>query len=133
MCIRDRGPSAPLVEPQVSRRNLHLPGDIGDHFVGHLCPATRKPAVAGVELQQDREAESCRAPLASHLTQLVADQSPAIDQLVLVHHTRHDQPAPSRPDGGEEPPSRLSLIHISEPTRPYSISYAVFCLKKNNR
>ena len=24
----------------------------------------------------------------------------------------------------------LSLIHISEPTRPYSISYAVFCLKK---
>ena len=24
----------------------------------------------------------------------------------------------------------LSLIHISEPTRPYSISYAVFCLKQ---
>ena len=24
----------------------------------------------------------------------------------------------------------LSLIHISEPTRPYEISYAVFCLKK---
>ena len=24
----------------------------------------------------------------------------------------------------------LSLIHISEPTRPYSISYAVFCLNK---
>ena len=26
---------------------------------------------------------------------------------------------------------RLSLIHISEPTRPLYISYAVFCLKKN--
>ena len=26
----------------------------------------------------------------------------------------------------------LSLIHISEPTRPNSISYAVFCLKKKN-
>ena len=26
----------------------------------------------------------------------------------------------------------LSLIHISEPTRPYSISYAVFCLQKNS-
>ena len=26
----------------------------------------------------------------------------------------------------------LSLIHISEPTRPYYISYAVFCLKKKN-
>ena len=25
---------------------------------------------------------------------------------------------------------RLSLIHISEPTRRYAISYAVFCLKK---
>ena len=26
----------------------------------------------------------------------------------------------------------LSLIHISEPTRLLSISYAVFCLKKKN-
>ena len=26
--------------------------------------------------------------------------------------------------------SNLSLIHISEPTRPRLISYAVFCLKK---
>ena len=26
----------------------------------------------------------------------------------------------------------LSLIHISEPTRPRLISYAVFCLKKKN-
>ena len=26
--------------------------------------------------------------------------------------------------------NRLSLIHISEPTRRYAISYAVFCLKK---
>ena len=27
----------------------------------------------------------------------------------------------------------LSLIHISEPTRRYAISYAVFCLKKNSK
>jgi len=27
----------------------------------------------------------------------------------------------------------LSLIHISEPTRRYAISYAVFCLKKKNK
>ena len=32
------------------------------------------------------------------------------------------------PDGGEA--LYLSLIHISEPTRLLSISYAVFCLKK---
>ena len=29
-------------------------------------------------------------------------------------------------------PGNLSLIHISEPTRLLSISYAVFCLKKKN-
>ena len=35
--------------------------------------------------------------------------------------------------GRKTPPlrgARLSLIHISEPTRPRLISYAVFCLKK---
>src|SRR5678815_1839104 len=30
------------------------------------------------------------------------------------------------------PEHELSLIHISEPTRLLSISYAVFCLKKKN-
>ena len=34
-------------------------------------------------------------------------------------------PVPNTPDGVV-----LSLIHISEPTRPLYISYAVFCLKK---
>ena len=29
-----------------------------------------------------------------------------------------------------DPEVKLSLIHISEPTRPERISYAVFCLKK---
>ena len=29
--------------------------------------------------------------------------------------------------------TRLSLIHISEPTRLGMISYAVFCLKKKNK
>ena len=29
---------------------------------------------------------------------------------------------------GDHAPETLSLIHISEPTRPYYISYAVFCL-----
>ena len=32
----------------------------------------------------------------------------------------------------ETPIFTLSLIHISEPTRLLSISYAVFCLKKKN-
>ena len=33
----------------------------------------------------------------------------------------------------EVAPFSLSLIHISEPTRLLSISYAVFCLKKKKR
>ena len=31
---------------------------------------------------------------------------------------------------GQRADQELSLIHISEPTRPLYISYAVFCLKK---
>ena len=37
---------------------------------------------------------------------------------------------PNAEDGGDYD---LSLIHISEPTRLLSISYAVFCLKKKKR
>ena len=33
-------------------------------------------------------------------------------------------------EGAENCTLHLSLIHISEPTRPLYISYAVFCLKK---
>ncbi len=34
---------------------------------------------------------------------------------------------------GLDTPVVLSLIHISEPTRPRLISYAVFCLKKKKK
>eukprot|EP00658_Telonema_sp_P-2_P017600 TRINITY_DN16853_c0_g2_i1.p1 TRINITY_DN16853_c0_g2~~TRINITY_DN16853_c0_g2_i1.p1 ORF type:complete len:204 (+),score=61.75 TRINITY_DN16853_c0_g2_i1:1-612(+) len=41
--------------------------------------------------------------------------------------------ATSHPDPTPHPSTlNLSLIHISEPTRLLSISYAVFCLKKKN-
>src|SRR5674536_76873 len=36
-------------------------------------------------------------------------------------------------DEDKRPVSELSLIHISEPTRLLSISYAVFCLKKKKK
>ena len=38
--------------------------------------------------------------------------------------------AVSMPDSTSFETAALSLIHISEPTRPRLISYAVFCLKK---
>src|SRR5678816_1391689 len=50
--------------------------------------------------------------------------------------TRYSLVTPNRPDATclialeRESPLGLSLIHISEPTRLLSISYAVFCLKK---
>src|SRR5680860_413354 len=46
---------------------------------------------------------------------------------------RQSPPATARPSARTAPPPiprRLSLIHISEPTRRTPISYAVFCLKK---
>ena len=39
-------------------------------------------------------------------------------------------PPPIPPPRYNDMPQCLSLIHISEPTRRYAISYAVFCLKK---
>mgnify|MGYP007068955033 CR=1 FL=1 len=38
-----------------------------------------------------------------------------------------------KPHGRARSIVALSLIHISEPTRLLSISYAVFCLKKKNK
>ena len=40
---------------------------------------------------------------------------------------------PKLPNGAANPAYDLSLIHISEPTRLLSISYAVFCLKKKSQ
>src|SRR5674536_392631 len=40
---------------------------------------------------------------------------------------------PDRRGRGLSGPFGLSLIHISEPTRLLSISYAVFCLKKKKK
>src|SRR5678815_5817041 len=48
----------------------------------------------------------------------------AIKVGVIFDHTKDPQ------DPGTEKLIYLSLIHISEPTRLLSISYAVFCLKK---
>eukprot|EP00658_Telonema_sp_P-2_P009370 TRINITY_DN13510_c0_g1_i1.p1 TRINITY_DN13510_c0_g1~~TRINITY_DN13510_c0_g1_i1.p1 ORF type:complete len:129 (-),score=22.02 TRINITY_DN13510_c0_g1_i1:100-486(-) len=46
-----------------------------------------------------------------------------------LHHLKTTGPR----CGHQRSPSELSLIHISEPTRLLSISYAVFCLKKKKK
>src|SRR5678816_1525253 len=49
----------------------------------------------------------------------------ALFDTILQHVSQHE--------GDPEAPLQLSLIHISEPTRLLSISYAVFCLKKKTQ
>src|SRR5678815_6011979 len=53
----------------------------------------------------------------------------------LYHRALQQFDAPSLPIGVHSPGhvAELSLIHISEPTRLLSISYAVFCLKKKTK
>eukprot|EP00658_Telonema_sp_P-2_P052695 TRINITY_DN4094_c0_g1_i2.p2 TRINITY_DN4094_c0_g1~~TRINITY_DN4094_c0_g1_i2.p2 ORF type:complete len:100 (-),score=15.12 TRINITY_DN4094_c0_g1_i2:47-346(-) len=51
-------------------------------------------------------------------------EMPAFPPVVVVVATRAGLAGAHRP---------LSLIHISEPTRLLSISYAVFCLKKKKK
>ncbi len=46
------------------------------------------------------------------------------------HFPYHHDAVPHR---SAKPPLEPSLIHISEPTRPLSTSYAVSCLKKKNK
>eukprot|EP00658_Telonema_sp_P-2_P056585 TRINITY_DN45047_c0_g1_i1.p1 TRINITY_DN45047_c0_g1~~TRINITY_DN45047_c0_g1_i1.p1 ORF type:complete len:360 (+),score=136.37 TRINITY_DN45047_c0_g1_i1:144-1223(+) len=54
---------------------------------------------------------------------------------VVVESSSSSNPIESRPQMQAPPPlaQHLSLIHISEPTRLLSISYAVFCLKKKKK
>ena len=57
--------------------------------------------------------------------------------LPLAQHSQHGVRDPADFERGQASRKRgtgrsLSLIHISEPTRLLSISYAVFCLKKKN-
>src|SRR5665254_13267 len=52
---------------------------------------------------------------------------------VYKRQDRERSPYCNRPCSEAVFPGHLSLIHISEPTRLLSISYAVFCLKKKKK
>ena len=54
----------------------------------------------------------------------------ALDQFPRVHRGLGERAAEHLLVGDQPVVGILSLIHISEPTRLLSISYAVFCLKK---
>eukprot|EP00658_Telonema_sp_P-2_P069208 TRINITY_DN58315_c0_g1_i1.p1 TRINITY_DN58315_c0_g1~~TRINITY_DN58315_c0_g1_i1.p1 ORF type:complete len:219 (-),score=38.35 TRINITY_DN58315_c0_g1_i1:80-736(-) len=63
------------------------------------------------------------------ITRSAADPQPGMDPLLQQQLYGH-QPSPQQLLSVLSSAVTLSLIHISEPTRLLSISYAVFCLKK---
>eukprot|EP00658_Telonema_sp_P-2_P059839 TRINITY_DN4893_c0_g1_i4.p1 TRINITY_DN4893_c0_g1~~TRINITY_DN4893_c0_g1_i4.p1 ORF type:complete len:299 (+),score=95.38 TRINITY_DN4893_c0_g1_i4:46-942(+) len=63
------------------------------------------------------------------LHRAVRSQSRSVAQLLIAQSTIDLNPT----DRNGRTPLYLSLIHISEPTRLLSISYAVFCLKKKKK
>ena len=80
---------------------IKRPGDLADEFV-FVQGGTARPRSLVPEAAQRGDLRRHRGELALRLGE--------VDIAVRVLH--------------------LSLIHISEPTRPLYISYAVFCLKK---
>ena len=105
----------PLVKPQVRGRNAHLASDIGHDLIRQLATAAREPAMPGVELQQQREAQAGRPALAGDLPQLVTNQRPMLDQLIFIklhHHARTllAHPVTRRAD------TRLRLVTAFLPT-----------------
>src|SRR5674536_197372 len=135
MCIRDSPPALP------QRRLLHRDDLSGDGVPGgHVPGAVRHRADAGLAgpvggEPAGRGAEDQPATSAVGGTRHPALRADGAPRAVRRH--------PAGTAGGQcrATPSRaltwapttvryLSLIHISEPTRLLSISYAVFCLKK---
>ncbi|WP_345681775.1 hypothetical protein [Streptosporangium roseum] len=66
----------------VSGLNL---GQVLEHIVRQLRATTREPAVLRVELQQDREADSCGVTLSGDEVALPVEDRPVLDQLVDVY------------------------------------------------
>jgi len=69
-------PAVPLVEPQLSRRNVHQLRDVGDGLVRNpnLAAACREPAVHRIEPEQESEPELRRASPPGQLLQLITGQ-----------------------------------------------------------
>src|SRR5678815_5666866 len=115
-------PAMPLAEQLVHQRYVH-PGPLvlRTGLLKFPTPAT------------DRDRTVSRRSEPSSRTTLMGEQPNPWDLLQPQEvMSRHRGAKPPRRCGllGEISLLSLSLIHISEPTRLLSISYAVFCLKK---
>ena len=83
-------PAVPLIQPQLIRGNVHQPRDAGDSLVRDLAASRREPAVHRIEPEQKSEPELRRATPPGQLLQLITDQRPVPDQLLIIQHTRHE-------------------------------------------
>src|SRR5678816_4962418 len=96
---------------------MHDQRRVGHHYVHPLRPVLEVPAslLIGLVVAPDEIA-----------------QGDVADRFESVSRTSAPDPPVAAPVEREPTVDRgnLSLIHISEPTRLLSISYAVFCLKK---
>eukprot|EP00658_Telonema_sp_P-2_P029350 TRINITY_DN22337_c0_g1_i2.p1 TRINITY_DN22337_c0_g1~~TRINITY_DN22337_c0_g1_i2.p1 ORF type:complete len:278 (-),score=75.85 TRINITY_DN22337_c0_g1_i2:96-929(-) len=92
-----------------------IPFDIDEHPLGIEC-ATRDHAMHHWEMRSEEERDAWLD---------------ACNELIRVANRACGRPLSS--PGPQQSQYRLSLIHISEPTRLLSISYAVFCLKKKKK
>jgi hypothetical protein len=82
--------AGPLVEPQVRRRDIHLPGDELNGLVRKLRAARRKPGVLRVEPQEQREAQPRRPAFPRYQIPLVIQYRPLVDKLIEPErHTIH--------------------------------------------
>ena len=91
------------------------PGPDRRDLIRQLAAAAREPAMPGVELQQQREAQAGRPALAGHLPQLITNQRPVLDQLIFIDLHDHARtllahPVTRRAD------TRLRLVTASLPT-----------------
>src|SRR5678816_1340733 len=130
MCIRDR------VRERAARHGIALQLDI-DTTLGQIVADERKVKQVPLNLLSNADKftpEEGRISLKASRTDgaveiAVADTGIGIapvDQAAIFEEFRQVGSDETRKQEG----TGLSLIHISEPTRLLSISYAVFCLKK---
>eukprot|EP00658_Telonema_sp_P-2_P062421 TRINITY_DN51093_c0_g1_i1.p1 TRINITY_DN51093_c0_g1~~TRINITY_DN51093_c0_g1_i1.p1 ORF type:complete len:164 (-),score=47.15 TRINITY_DN51093_c0_g1_i1:75-566(-) len=143
MCIRDRRkvPLGPDVDAKVIARGT--PGFSGADLANLVNEAALLAARKGKRVAGMAEFEEAKDKVmmgAERRSMVMTDEEKA---LTAYHEAGHAVVALHCPDSDPIHKAtiiprgralgmvmRLSLIHISEPTRLLSISYAVFCLKK---
>ena len=97
-----------------------------------LCSGAKRPTRApDKSLPTPHHQFFTRIETTAHQLNATSDYPP-YKRFMSVHYDYSSRRARIDYEPVPHMPPKLSLIHISEPTRPERISYAVFCLKKKN-